>query len=117
MELNKLPTQYHLIFKLESLRNKIKNTANKEIMISVARQAYELAVPVPIDPSFSYKIEGKEKTLILLSHEIRSYEKSNTEIEVIQFQLSSTLLMLMLQFIKGSLEDMQQVLADYRNVA
>ena len=63
------------------------------------------------------KIEGKERTLTLLSHEIRSYEKSNTEIEVIQFQLSSTILMLMLQFIQGSLEDMEQVLAECRKVA
>ena len=111
------PTQNHLIHKLESLRQIINKANDKEKMIATARQAYEIATPIPIDPSFSYKIEGKERTLTLLSYEIRSYEKSNSEIEVIQFQLSSTILMLMLQFIQGSLEDMEQVLAECRKVA
>lgn len=86
-------------------------------VFATTRQAYVLASPVPIDPTFSYKIEGKERALTLLSHEIRSYEKSNIEIEVIQFQLSFTTLMLMLQYIQGSLEDMEQVLAECRKVA
>ena len=50
-------------------------------VFATARQAYVLASPVPIDPTFSYKIEGKERTLTLLLHEIRSYEKSNTELK------------------------------------
>ncbi len=111
------PTQIHLIFELESLRQIIINTTNKETIFATARQAYELTTPVPIDPAFSYKIEGKERTLNILSHEIRSYEKSNTEIEVIKFQFTSTILMLMLQFIQGSLSDMQKVIAENRKVA
>ena len=112
-----LPTQHHLIYKLESLRQIINKTTDRETMFATARQAYVLASPVPIDLAFSYKIEGKERTLSLLSHEIKSYEKSNTETEVIQFQLSSTILMLMLQYIQGSLEDMEQVLAECSKVA
>ncbi len=115
--MNTTPTQLHLIFKLETLRQNILRTQEKAIIISIARQAYVLASPVPIDPAFSYKIEGKERTLTMLSNEIRGYEKSNTEIEVIQFQFSSTILMLMLQFITGSLSDMQQVLEEYKRVA
>ena len=112
-----MPTQYHLIFKLETLRQTIIQSSNKEIIFATARQAYVLASPVPIDPSFSYKIEGKERTLTMLATEIRGYEKSNTEIEVIQFQFASTILMLMLQFIQGSLEDMQQVIKMHKKVA
>ena len=112
-----IPTQHHLIFKLESLRHVINKTVDKDMMIATARQACVLASTVPIDPAFSYKIEGRERTMSLLSHEIRSYEKSNTEIEVIQFQLSSTILMLMLQYIRGSLEDIEHVLAECRKVA
>lgn len=112
-----IPTQHHLIYELESLRQIINKSDDKPTVIATARKAYVLAAPVPIDPSFKYKIEGKERTLTLLAHEIRSYEKSHTEIEVIQFQLSSTILMLMLQFIQGSLEDMEQVLAECRRVA
>lgn len=111
------PTQHHLIYKLETLRQVINTTADIETMIAAARQAYVLATPVPISPSFGYKIEGKERTLNLLAHEIRSYEKSNSELEVIQFQLSSTILMLMLQFIQGSLEDLQKVISEERKVA
>ena len=117
MNINQQPTQYHLINKLESLRVKIKETTEKDTLMALARQAYDLAAPVHIDPAFHYKIQGKEKTLTLLSYEIRSYEKSNSEIEVIQFQLSSTILMLMLQFIQGSLEDLQQVLTEFKKVA
>ena len=73
--------------------------------------------PASIDPTFSYKIEGKERTLNLLSHKIKSYEKRNIEIEVIQFQPSSTALMLMLQYIRTSLEDLEQVLAECGKVA
>ena len=115
--MNATPTQLHLIFKLEALRQTIIKSQEKEIIFATARQAYVLATPVPIDPTFSYKIEGKERTLTMLANEIRSYEKSNTEIEVIQFQFASTILMLMLQFIQGSLGDMQQVIAEHRKVA
>ena len=90
---------------------------DKETIFDTARQAYILALPVPIDPAFSYKIEGKGRTLYLLANEIKSYEKSNTEIEVIQFQFASTILMLMLQFIQGSLEDMQKVIFEHQKVA
>ena len=117
MDINKQPTQYHLVYKLESFREKIKETTDKDTIMAIARQAYDLAAPVRIDPTFHYKIQGKEKTLTLLSYEIRSYEKSNSEIEVIQFQLSSTILMLMLQFIQGSLEDIQQILSEFKKVA
>ena len=117
MDMNQQPTQYHLIFKLELLREKIKATTDKDEIMAIARQVYDLAAPFPIDPSFHYKIQGKEKTLTLLSYEIRSYEKSNSEIEVVQFQLSSTILMLMLQFIQGSLEDIQQILSEFKKVA
>lgn len=115
--MNTTPTQFHLIFKLESYRQIIVNSTEKETIFATARQAYILATPVPIDPAFSYKIEGKERTLAILSHEIRSYENSNTELEVIQFQFASTLLMLMLQFIQGSLGDMQKVIAENKKVA
>ena len=117
MDMNQQLTQYHLIYKLESFREKIKATTDKNEMMAIARQAYDLAAPVHIDPTFHYKIQGKEKTLTLLSYEIRSYEKSNSEIEVVQFQLSSTILMLMLQFIQGSLEDIQQILSEFKKVA
>ena len=117
MDMNQQPTQYHLIFKLELLREKIKATTDKNEIMALARQACDLAAPVPIDPSFGYRIQGKEKTLTLLSYEIRSYEKSNSEIEVVQFQLSSTILILMLQFIQGSLEDIQQILSEFKKVA
>ena len=111
------PTQLHLICRLQTFREAISKATDKEMMMTVARQAYVLASPVSIDPSFGYKIEGKEKTLTLLAHEIRSYEKSNSEIEVIQFQLSSTILMLMLQFMQGSLEDMEGLSTGYQKVA
>ena len=112
-----MPTQLHLICRLENLRKEITKTLDKEIMMATARQAYVLASPVSIDPSFGYKIEGKERILTLLAHEIRSYEKSNSETEVIQFQLASTILMLMLQFMQGSLEELQEVITEYRSVA
>lgn len=111
------PTQLHLICRLESLREEITKTTGKEIMIAIARQAYVLASPVSIDPSFGYKIEGKERILTILAHEIRSYEKSNSETEVIRFQLASTILMLMLQFMQGSLGDLQEVIKENRKVA
>ena len=115
--MNTTPTQFHLIFRLEDLRQIIIKSVEKETIISTARQAYVLASPVPIDPTFSYKIEGKERTLTILANEIRGYEKSNTEIEVIQFQFASTILMLMLQFIQGSLSDMEQVIEAHKKVA
>ena len=115
--MNTTPTQLHLIFKLESLRQIIINSTDRESIFAAARQAHVLATPVPIDPGFNYKIEGKEKSLNMLSHEIRSYENSHTEFEVIQFQFASTILMLMLQFIQGSLRDMQKVIAENKKVA
>ena len=115
--MNTTPTQSHLIFRLEALRQNIMLSQDKETIFDTARQAYDLALPVPIDLAFSYKIEGKERTLYLLANEIKSYDKSNTEIEVIQFQFASTILMLMLQFIQGSLEDMQKVIFEHQKVA
>lgn len=111
------PTQLHLIFKLESLRQIIINSDDNETIFATAKEAHLLATPVPIDPAFSYKIEGKERTLTILSQEVRSYENSNTEIEVIQFQFASTILMLMLQFIQGSLGDMQKIITENKKVA
>lgn len=115
--MNITPTQSHLIFRLEALRQNIILSQDKETIFETAKQAYDLALPVPIDPAFSYKIEGKERTLYLLANEIKSYEKSNTEIEVIQFQFASTILMLMLQFIQGSLRDMEQIIDEHKKVA
>ena len=115
--MNTTPTQLHLIFKLETFRQTIIQSQDKEIIFATARQAFVLASPVSIDPAFSYKIEGKERKLAMLANEIRSYEKSNAEIEVIQFQFASTILMLMLQFIQGSLGDMEQVIKAYKKVA
>lgn len=112
-----VPTQFHLIFTLETFRQIILKSLDKETIFAAGRQTYVLATPVPIDSSFNYKIEGKERTLTILTNEITSYEKSNTEIEVIQFQFASTILMLMLQFIKGSLGDMQQVITEHKKVA
>ncbi len=111
------PTQSHLIFKLESLRQIIINSNDKETIFATARQAHLLATPVPIDLSFGYKIECKERTLTILSHEVRSYENSNTEMEVIKFQFASTILMLMLQFIQGTLGDIQKIIAENKKVA
>lgn len=78
-------------------------------MITLTLAAVDLALPVPIDPSFEYKIVGKERTLNMLRQEIRLYEKGNTEPEIISFQLSSSILMLMLQFIEGTLQVPQDI--------
>lgn len=51
-----------------------------------------------------------QRTQQMLQNEIGQYGKSNSEIEVVQFQIASTILMLMLQFIEGSLQGMQEVL-------
>ena len=115
--MNSTPTQLHFIYKLEALRQIIIGSADKETIFKAAREAFILATPVPIDPAYSYKIEGKERTLTILANELRSYEKSNTEIEVIQFQFASTILMLMLQFIQGSLRDMEQIIEEHKKVA
>ena len=89
--MNTIPTQSHLIFKLEALRQIIIESYDKETIFTTAREAYALATPIPIDPAFGYKVEGKEKTLYLLANELKSYENSNTEIEVIKFQFTSTI--------------------------
>ncbi len=107
------PTQLHLIYKLESMRQIILVTTDLAALLDLAQKAYDISFPVPIDPSFRYKIEGKERTLNMLANEIRQFRKSNSETEVIQFQLSSTILMLMLQFIEGSLDSMQTVLGGF----
>ena len=104
------PSQLHLIYKLESMRQIILNTADKNAILKLAQKVYDITFPVPIDLSFKYKIEGKERTLFMLANEIHSYEKSNTEIEVVQFQFAATILMLMLQFIEGSLEQMNELI-------
>ena len=109
------PTQLHLIYKLESMRQIIISTTDRTAILGLAQKVYDITFPVPIDPEYKYKIEGKERTLMMLAYEIRSYEKCNTEVEVIQFQLASTILILMLQFIEGSLETMQTVLIEYKN--
>ena len=111
------PSQLHLIFNLESLRKIILQSINRELILTAAQDAYLLATPVRLDPNFNYKIEGKERALSILANEIRGYQKCNTEIEVIQFQFASTILMLMLQFIQGSLEDMQKVIFEHQKVA
>ncbi len=108
------PSQLHLIYKLESMRQIILQTTDKTAMFELAQKVYDITFPVPIDLFFKYKIEGKKRTLLILANEIRTYQKSNTEIEVIQFQLSSTILMLMLQFIEGSLENMSDKLIEFK---
>lgn len=111
------PTQLHLVFKLEAMRQVILNTNEISAVIAMAQKVIDITSPVPIDPEFKYKIEGKEKILTLLKNEIRQFERSNSEPEVIRFQISSTILMLMLQFIEGSLEEMQEMLGEGRKVA
>ena len=111
------PSQLHLIYKLESMRQIILNTTDRKALFSLAKKVCDITFPVPIDPAFKYKIEGKERTLLILSNEIRTYQKSNTELEIIKFQLSSTILILMLQFIDGSLKDLQQIIVNLRKVA
>ena len=115
--MNSTPTQLHLIFRLEALRQIIVNSADRETIFETARQANNLATPVPIDENFGYKIVGKERTLAMLAQEIRSYERSGTELEVIQFQFASTILILMLQFIEGSFSDLQKVIEENKKVA
>ncbi len=110
------PTQLHLVFRLNELRNNINAAKDKELMIAFAQEAYDLSFPVPADPSFNYKIEGKQRTLTLLANEIRIFEKSSSELPVIQFQLASTILMLSLQFIEGSLGLMQKMLRDFQKL-
>jgi len=104
------PTQLHLIYKIEAMRQVILQTADLSAVLQMAQRVYVIASPVPIDPEFGYKIEGKDRILQMLSNEIRTFERGNAEIEVVQFQIASTILMLMLQFIEGSLEEIQQVL-------
>lgn len=115
--MNLTPSQYHLIFKLEALRQTIINSIEREIIFDTARQAHILATPVPIDEHFGYKIIGKERTLAMLAQEIKSYQNSSTELEVIQFQFASTILILMLQFIQGSFSDLQKVIEENKKVA
>ena len=115
--MNFTPTQLHLIFRLEWFRQIIINSVDRETIFDTARQALILATPVPIDEDFGYKIVGKERTLTMLAQEIRSYEKSGTELEVIQFQFASTILILMLQFIEGSFSDLQKVTEENKKVA
>ena len=104
------PSQLHLIYKLESMRQIILNTKDVAAMMDMGQKAYDISFPVPIDPEFGYRIEGKQRILSILANEIRTYRQSNTEPEVIQFQISSTILMLMLQFIGGSLSEMEELL-------
>ena len=111
------PTQLHLIYKLEAMRKVIAAGTNLSSILTIAQQVYVIASPVPIDPAFGYKIEGKDRILQMLSNEIRTFERGNAEIEVVQFQLSSTILMLMLQFIEGSLEGMRGMLEEERKIA
>lgn len=107
--------QANLIFKLHEIRNTINKTSDLASIIELGRYAHSLAFPVPIDKGFGYKIEGKNKTLHLLNNELRTYENSNTEIEVIQFQIASSILMLMLQFIDGSLENLEEMIDEIRD--
>ena len=106
-----LPLHIQIIYSLDNLRTIINNTVDKEVMMQAALQAIEITEPIET------KKEGKERILNLLKNEIRSYSKSNTEIEVIQFQLSSSILMLCLQFIEGSYDDMQAFLIEYNKRA
>jgi hypothetical protein len=108
--MNTSPTQIHLIYKLESMRKIVANVNHLPSIIAIAQKVYDITFPVPIGPSFKYKIEGKERTLNQLQQEIRLYSTSKTEIEVVQFQLASTIMILMLQFIDGTLEEMRGVL-------
>ena len=107
-----LPVHIQIIFKLNELRNVINGTFDKDLMMETALTAIKIASPAET------KKEGKEKILNLLENEIRSYSKNtSTEIEVIQFQLSSSILMLCLQFIEGSYDDMQAFLIEYNKRA
>ena len=107
--------QVNLIFKLHQIRENINKTNDIATIIQLGKEAYSLAFPISIDKAFGYKIEGKNKTLLMLNNELRSYEKSNTEIEVIQFQIASSILMLMLSFIQGSLDNLNDVIAEYKD--
>lgn len=108
-------TQINLIFKLHQIRESINKAKDTASIIELGKEAYTLVFPVPIDKDFGYKIEGKNKTLLTLNNELRSYEKSNTEMEVIQFQIASSVLMLMLSFIQGSLERLNEMIAEYKD--
>jgi len=108
--------QINLIFKLHQIREKINKATDVASIIKYGREAYSLAFPVPIDKDFGYKIEGKNRTLLILNNELRSYEKSNTEMEVIQFQIASSILMLMLSFIQGSLQNLDDMIEEFKKV-
>lgn len=108
-------SQIHLIYKLHQIRENINRATDIATIIECGNEAYSLAFPVPVDKDFGYKIEGKNKTLHMLNNELRGYAKSNTAFEVIQFQIASSILMLMLSFIQGSLQHLNELIQQYRD--
>lgn len=107
-----LPLNIQIVYSLDKLRTQINSTVDKEVMMQTALKAIEITELIET------KKEGKERILTLLKNEIRSYSKSSTtEIEVIQFQLASSILMLCLQFIEGSYDDMQALIIELRKRA
>ncbi len=103
----KLPKHIAIIYRLNELRIIINNTLDKTLMMNTAKEAIE------ITEGIKTKKEGKERILNLLKNEIRSYSNSTTEIEVVQFQLSSSILMLSLQFLEGTVDDMNAMILQF----
>lgn len=99
------------IYKLNELRTIINDSRDTSIIMQTALQAIELTEHIET------KKEGKERILHLLKSEIRTYTNSHIEIEVIQFQVASTLLMLGLQFIEGTIDDMIAMLIEFAKKA
>ncbi len=99
-----LPQHIETIYRLSELRSIINNTIDKSLIMQTAMKAVEIVEHLETNK------QGKEKILNLLKNEIRTYTNSNSEIEIVQFQLASTILMLCLQFIEGTVDDMQAMM-------
>ena len=96
---------------LHEIRIIINSTLDKTKMIIIAKEAIEITERIKT------KKEGKERIIDMLKNEIRSYSNSNSEIEIVQFQLASSILMLSLQFLEGTIDDMNAMIIQFANRA
>ena len=107
----KLPPHIETFYRLNEIRIIINSTLDKTKMIIIAKEAIEITERIKT------KKEGKERIIDMLKNEIRSYSNSNSEIEIVQFQLASSILMLSLQFLEGTIDDMNAMIIQFANRA
>ncbi|MFT3908349.1 MAG: hypothetical protein QM737_02900 [Ferruginibacter sp.] len=108
------PEQVAAVKGITAIKNQILKSDNWDEIVELGYKALNIAAPVPANndvcPDTRYKDRSKIRQIDFMQKELQWVkERSYPDLETVHFQISASLLMLSMAFVRGGISDIHEV--------